>query len=83
MWQYHSDSMDIPGAWPFVTVPFDRLFDSPDEDGIEPDNRPLYTPVKRLRGILAPDHGHLSTDPDIYMPTDGGTGAASQGRGAS
>ncbi|QIY56622.1 hypothetical protein HEP86_21375 [Streptomyces sp. RPA4-5] len=68
-WQYHPDSTEIPGAWPFATVPFDRLFEFPDEDGIEPDARPLYTPVKRLCGILTPDNGHLATDPDIYTPT--------------
>ncbi|MFD5394579.1 hypothetical protein ACFWJW_10175 [Streptomyces sp. NPDC127097] len=69
MWQYHPDSPEIPGAWPFVTVPFHRLFEFPDEDGIEPDCRPLYTPVKRLCGILTPANGHLTTDPDIYIPT--------------
>ncbi|MGP8297870.1 hypothetical protein ACTPOK_07955 [Streptomyces inhibens] len=73
LWQYHPDSVDIPGAWPFVTVPFDRLFEFPDEDGIEPDNRPLYTPVHRLCGILTPDNGHLATDPGIYTPTGADT----------
>ncbi|MFG2833013.1 hypothetical protein ACGFWI_37100 [Streptomyces sp. NPDC048434] len=70
VWQYHPDSMEIPGAWPFVTVLFDRLFEFPDEDGIEPDSRPLYTPLNRLHGILTPGNGHLSTDPDIYTATD-------------
>ncbi|BCK69840.1 hypothetical protein Srufu_037930 [Streptomyces libani subsp. rufus] len=68
-WQFHPDSTELPGAWPFVTVPFDRLFEFPDEDGIEPDGRPFYTPVKRLCGILTPDNGHLATDPEVYTPT--------------
>ncbi|GFE15562.1 hypothetical protein Sgleb_36090 [Streptomyces glebosus] len=67
-WQFHPDSTEIPGAWPFVTVPFDRLFEFPDEDGIDPDGRPFYTPVKRLCGILTPDNGHLATDPEVYTP---------------
>lgn len=68
-WQYHPDSAAAdPAVWPFVTVPFDRLFDFEDEDGIESDARPLYTPVNRLCGILDADGGSLITDIDIHTP---------------
>ncbi|MEV0092479.1 hypothetical protein [Streptomyces sp. NPDC050738] len=53
-------------AWPFVIPPFDRLYDFPDEDGIEPDARADYTPVHRLYDIRTADNGHLATDIEIY-----------------
>lgn len=69
VWQYHPDSLElVPGAWPFVIVPFERLEEFPDEDGIEPDGRPLYSPVHRLCGVLDPGNGHLATDVDIHAP---------------
>jgi hypothetical protein len=57
-------------VWPFVTVPFDRLFDFEDEDGIESDARPLYTPVNRLCGILDVEGGSLITDLDVHTPPE-------------
>lgn len=70
--QEYRDAEDVdgsdPAVWPFVTVPFDRLFDFEDEDGIESDARPLYTPVNRLCGILDADGGSLITDIDIHTP---------------
>ncbi|MER7666071.1 hypothetical protein [Streptomyces sp. NPDC096193] len=68
-WQFHPDSAGAdPAVWPFVTVPFDRLFDFEDEDGIESDARPLYTPVNRLCGILDGGGGSLVADLDIHTP---------------
>lgn len=68
VWQYHPDSAEDPGEWPFVIVPFERLEEFPDEDGIEPDGRPAYSPVNRLCGVLDPDNGHLVTDVDVHTP---------------
>ncbi|MEU0371035.1 hypothetical protein ABZ070_12375 [Streptomyces sp. NPDC006283] len=68
-WQYHPDSATAdPTVWPFVTVPFDRVFGFEDEDGIESDARPLYTPVSRLCGILDADGGSLVADLDVHTP---------------
>ncbi|OEU90288.1 hypothetical protein DB35_03145 [Streptomyces abyssalis] len=71
VWQYHPASSEDPGEWPFVIVPFERLGEFPDEDGIEPDGRPIYSPVNRLCGVLDPDNGHLATDVDVHTPERG------------
>lgn len=70
-WQYHPDSVSVdPTMAPFVILPFDRLFDFEDEDGIDSDARPSYTPVNRLCGILDANGGSLAGDLDIYSPEE-------------
>ncbi|MFF5715360.1 hypothetical protein [Streptomyces buecherae] len=53
-----------------MIVPYDRLDELPDEDGIESDGRPYYRPAHRLCGVLDADNGHLVTDLALHPPDD-------------
>ncbi|MEU6418785.1 hypothetical protein [Streptomyces spiralis] len=69
VWQWHPDSLTVdPPVRPFVIQPFERLEEFPDEDGIEEDGRPVYTPVERLCGFMLPDQGDLVEDTLIHVP---------------
>ncbi|MEU0603620.1 hypothetical protein ABZ484_36160 [Streptomyces sp. NPDC006393] len=69
VWQWHPDSLAVdPPVRPFVIQPFERLEEFPDEDGIEEDGRPVYTPVERLCGFMLPGQGDLVEDTLIHVP---------------
>ncbi|MFJ6571216.1 hypothetical protein ACIQNU_27760 [Streptomyces sp. NPDC091292] len=72
VWQYHPDSPAAPGPRirPFVTPPWDRLFDYRDEDGIEDDARPKFTPMEALFRVLVPADTLPLRDGSRYEPTN-------------
>ncbi len=71
VWQYHPDSPSAPGPpiRPFVIPLWDRLFDYRDEDGIEDDARPTFTPMEALARVLLPSALPLRDD-SRYEPTE-------------
>lgn len=69
-WQYHPDSPTAAGPRirPFVMPPWERIFDYEDEDGIEDDARPMFTPMEALFRLFVPGTPPLR-DGSPYEPT--------------